>query len=100
MRKVDVTGTFAKRMAVVATSIESFGGKGFAVKGVKSSMVFDGMRSMPPHVAEQIAQLFKASKAVSTSNGCGYHMFKATAKRRRTKAQIKEQELQEAAQKL
>jgi len=48
----------------------------------------------------EIAKLFHASKAVSTTNGSAYHLFKATAKRRRTKQEIKDQELAEAAKKL
>ena len=48
----------------------------------------------------EIAKIFHQSKAVSTNNGSAYHMFKATAKRRRTKQEIKDQELQEAAEKL
>ena len=45
----------------------------------------------------EIAKVFRASKAVSTSNGRSYHMMKATATRRRTKEEIKrEKELEEA----
>ena len=45
----------------------------------------------------EIAKIFQASKAVSTNNGSAYHLFKASAKRRRTKQEIKDQELEEAA---
>ena len=45
----------------------------------------------------EVAQLFQASKAISTSNGVAYHMFKASAKRRRSKQQIKDDKLQEEA---
>ena len=38
----------------------------------------------------EIADVFYANKAVSTKNGCSYHLFKATAKRRRTKQEIKD----------
>ena len=38
----------------------------------------------------EIAQAFYANRAVSTRNGCAYHLFKATAKRRRTKQEIKD----------
>ena len=48
----------------------------------------------------ELAKVFYANKAVSTSNGCAYHLFKATAKRRRTKQEIKDQELEEKARKL
>ena len=37
----------------------------------------------------EIAKIFQASKAVSTSNGRSYHMMKASAKPRRTKEEIK-----------
>lgn len=47
----------------------------------------------------EMAELFKASKAVSTSNGTAYHLFKASAKRRRTKLEIEEDKLREEAQK-
>ena len=47
----------------------------------------------------EVAQVFYANKAVSTKNGCSYHLFKATAKRRRTKQEIKDQELEEARKK-
>ena len=33
----------------------------------------------------EMAKIFKQSKSVSTSNGKAYHLFKASAKRRRTK---------------
>ena len=33
----------------------------------------------------EMAKIFKQSKFVSTSNGKAYHLFKASAKRRRTK---------------
>lgn len=48
----------------------------------------------------EIAKLFKDSKAVSTKNGTAYHLFKASAKRRRTKQEIVEAKLQERAQKI
>ena len=45
----------------------------------------------------EIAKVFRASNAVSTSNGRSYHMMKATAKPRRTKEEIKrDKELEEA----
>ena len=48
----------------------------------------------------EIAEIFRASKAVSTSNGKAYHLFKASAKRRRTKEEIQDDKLAEAARKL
>ena len=48
----------------------------------------------------EMAELFKASKAVSTSNGTAYHLFKASAKRRRTKLEFEEDKLREEAKKL
>ena len=48
----------------------------------------------------ELAEIFKASKAVSTSNGTAYHLFKATVIRRRTKREIEEAKLEEAAKKL
>ena len=47
----------------------------------------------------QVAEVFYSNKAVSTKKGCSYHLFKATAKRRRTKQEIKDQELEEARKK-
>ena len=44
---------------------------------------------------EEIAQAFLASKAVSTGNGNAFHLFKPTAKRRRTKQEIEEAKLEE-----
>ena len=38
----------------------------------------------------EIHKLFMESKAVSINNGSAHHLFKATAKRRRTKQEIKE----------
>ena len=37
---------------------------------------------------------------MSTSNGNAYHLFKASAKRRRTKKEIEEDKLEEARKKL
>ena len=48
----------------------------------------------------EMYQIFKESKAVSTSNGCAYHLMKASAVRRRTKKEIEEDKLAEAAKKL
>ena len=48
----------------------------------------------------EIAKVFMASKAVSTSNGRSYHMMKATATRRRTKEEIKRDKEMEEARKL
>ena len=48
----------------------------------------------------EIAKVFHASKAVSTSNGRSYHMMKATAKPRRTKEEIRIAKELEEAQKL
>ena len=46
------------------------------------------------------ARLFHASKSVSTTNGTAYHLFKASAKRRRTKKEIEADNLKEAEKKL
>ena len=47
----------------------------------------------------EMAKVFHASKAVSTSNGRSYHMMKASAKPRRTKEEIKrDKEMEEAKQ--
>ena len=48
----------------------------------------------------EIAAIYQKSKAISTSNGKMYQLFKESAKPRRTKAEIKEAKLQEAAEKL
>ena len=48
----------------------------------------------------EIYQIFKQSKSVSTTNGTAYHLMKAKASRRRTKAEIEEDKLNEAAKKL
>ena len=48
----------------------------------------------------EIAKVFIASKAVSTSNGRSYHMMKACAKPRRTKAEIQRDKDLEEARKL
>ncbi len=40
----------------------------------------------------EMHKIFTESKAVSTSNGTAYHLFKVSAKRRRTKQEIKEEE--------
>ena len=48
----------------------------------------------------EVAKILKESNAVSTTNGTSYQLFKASAKRRRTKEEIKEQELREAAEKM
>lgn len=47
----------------------------------------------------ELAKIFQESKAVSTSNGNAYHLFKATAKRRRTKKEIEEDKLKEEREK-
>ena len=47
----------------------------------------------------EIAEIYKNCKAVSTTNGKSYQMMKVGAKPRRTKAEIEEQKLQEAAEK-
>ena len=47
-----------------------------------------------------IAEIYRQSKAVSTSQGASYQLLKATSKRRRTKQQIIEQEEEERRQKL
>ena len=47
----------------------------------------------------EIAQIYSQSRAVSTSNGISYNLMKASAKRRRTKQEIKEQEEQEILEK-
>ena len=41
-------------------------------------------------VDPEIAQILKQSNAVSTTNGTAYQLFKASAKRRRTKQEIEE----------
>ena len=48
----------------------------------------------------EIHKLFTESKAVSTSNGKAYHMMKASASRRRTKQQIKEEKQAEEMRQL
>ena len=48
----------------------------------------------------EMARLFHASTSVSTSNGTAYHLFKETAKRRRTKMEIEADNLREAEEKL
>ena len=48
----------------------------------------------------EIAKIFFASKAVSTSNGRSYQLLKPSAKPRRTKAEIAEAKLKEAEEKL
>jgi hypothetical protein len=48
----------------------------------------------------EIAELFRASKSVSTSNGKAFHLFKANASRRRSKKEIEEAKLQEATKKV
>ena len=48
----------------------------------------------------EIAKIFFASKAVSTSNGRSYQFLKLSAKPRRTKAEIAEAKLKEAEEKL
>ena len=48
----------------------------------------------------EIAAIYQKSKAISTSNGKMYQLFKESAKPRRTKAEIKEARLQEDAEKL
>jgi len=48
----------------------------------------------------EIAAVYQKSKAVSTSNGKMYQLFKESAKPRRTKAEIQEAKLQEAAEKM
>ena len=47
----------------------------------------------------EIAKLFVESKAVSTSNGSAYHLFKASATRRRTKKEIEQAKIEEKAKK-
>ena len=47
-----------------------------------------------------MARLFRASKSVSTTNGTAYHLFKVSAKRRRTKKEIEADNLREAEEKL
>ena len=54
------------------------------------------MVEMDPELYES----YKKSKAISTSNGNMHHLFKESTKPRRTKAEIKEARLQEAAEKL
>ena len=48
----------------------------------------------------ELARIFRESKTVSTNNGNAYHLFKANAKRRRTKQEIEEEKLAEAAKKI
>ena len=48
----------------------------------------------------EMARLFRQSTSVSTSNGTAYHLFKESAKRRRTKKEIEEDNLREAEEKL
>ena len=48
----------------------------------------------------ELAKVFYESKAVSTNNGNVYHLFKANAKRRRTKKEIEEDKLEEARKKM
>ena len=48
----------------------------------------------------EIHKLFTESKAVSTSNGKAYHMMKASASRRHTKQQIKEEKQAEEMRQL
>ena len=45
----------------------------------------------------EVANILKQSNAVSTTNGTSYQLFKASAKRRRTKQEIEEQKEYEAA---
>ena len=47
----------------------------------------------------EIAEIYKKSKAVSTSQGSSYNLMKASAKRRRSKKQIEEEKKQEELRK-
>ena len=48
----------------------------------------------------EIAEIYRNCRAVSTTNGKSYQMMKASAKPRRTKAEIQDAKLKEAAKKL
>ena len=48
----------------------------------------------------EIAEIYKNCRAVSTTNGKSYQMMKAGSKPRRTKAEIQDAKLKEAAEKL
>ena len=48
----------------------------------------------------EVAKIFKESKSVSTHKGNAYHLFKANAKRRRTKKEIEDDKIAEAERKL
>ena len=47
---------------------------------------------------EEVAEVFNQSTAVSTSNGSSFQLMKASAKRRRSKKQIKAEKEQEERQ--
>lgn len=51
-------------------------------------------RDMTVEMDKEMYEIFAANKAVSTSNGNSHNMLKASSKRRRTKAQIKEEKLE------
>jgi len=56
-------------------------------------------REMSIVMDPEIAAIYKESKAVSTNQGVSYNLLKASSKRRRTKAQIVEEENEERLRK-